>query len=99
MTQEPRPRRMISVLFSTNAFVGFLRGPGPRASGLRAERQPLGLFAENKQRSTRLPLQTRQEKQMKTYEPLTQPEIQRDATTDRFERRGMLAKKQQVSRI
>ena len=29
---------------------------------------------------------------MKTYEPLTAPEIQRDATTGRFERKGALAK-------
>jgi hypothetical protein len=29
---------------------------------------------------------------MKTYEPLTPSEIQRDATTGRFERKGMLAK-------
>jgi hypothetical protein len=29
---------------------------------------------------------------METYEPLKSPEIQRDATTGRFERKGMLAK-------
>jgi hypothetical protein len=29
---------------------------------------------------------------MKTYEPLKSPEIQRDAATGRFERKGMLAK-------
>jgi Family of unknown function (DUF5681) len=38
-----------------------------------------------------------QDVQMETYEPLKSPEIQRDATTGRFERKGLLAKSAKFS--